>query len=221
MYHGLMRFLWPLLLGLALAQGLELARGYLRRGQYELALTQLQGLAPGPEVLALRGRVYLLLGRPGEAQKALREADRLGRSVEGERLRGWLALERGEHRTAQAAFRAAAMSSGLPQDLLLWALAIQVVGGLPGEALEKAERAGGKAEAALLRGLSLLEQDPEAAFAAFQRAAEGPFRVQALYLQGWALEALGRSLEAKRLYREALRLSPDYLPARRGLGLMK
>ncbi|MGQ9754086.1 MAG: tetratricopeptide repeat protein [Thermaceae bacterium] len=216
-----MRLFLFLLLGLALAQGLEQVREYLRRGQYELALTRLQGLPPGPEALALKGRAYLLLGNLKEAQKALEEADRVGQGVEGKRLRGWLALEGGQHRTAQAAFQAAAMSSGLFQDALLWALAVQMAGGPSEEALEKAEKAGGKAEAAFLRGLSLLARDPEGALAAFQKAGEGPFKVQALYFQGRALEALGRVPEARQLYREALRLSPDYLPARRVLGLMK
>jgi tetratricopeptide (TPR) repeat protein len=214
-----MRWVGVLLLGLALAQGLDLARSLLRQGQYELALARLEREPPGPEVLALKGRAYLLLGRPEAAREALEGAARLGRGAEVERLKGWLALEAGNPEEARRAFQAAAIYSGLPQDALLWALAAWEAGRPSEEALARAERAGGGAEAALLKGLFLLAQDPAEALAAFRRAGDGPFKAQALYLQGLALEALGRDPEAREAYRQALKASPDYLPARRALGL--
>lgn len=209
-----------LLLGLALAQGLELASDLLRQGRYEQALVRLEGEEKGPEALALKGRAYLLLGDVERARQALEEAVRLGQGAGVERLKGWLALEEGNYEEARRAFRAAAMGSGLYQDALLWALSALEAGSPEAEdALLEAERAGGGKEAALLLGLSRLAQDPQAALLAFQKAKEGGFEAQALYLEGRALEALGRNLEAKRRYREALKASPDYLPARRALGL--
>lgn len=222
-----MRFALFLLLGLALAQGLEMALDLLRQGLYEQALARLEreekssGHAQAYlEALALKGRLYLLLGEVEKARQALEEAVRLGGGAGVERLKGWLALEEGRYEEARRAFRAAAIYSGLYQDALLWALSAMEAGSPEFEdALLKAERAGGGKEAALLLGLSLLAQDPQAALLAFQKAGEGSFKAQALYLEGRALEALGRNLEAQQRYREALKASPDYLPARRALGL--
>ncbi len=214
-----MRWALAFLLGLALAQGLGSVRELLRQGRYEQALARLEREEKGPEALALRGRLYLLLGEVEKARQALGEAARLGRGAEVERLRGWLALEEGALREAAQAFRAAAIYSGLYPDALLWALALQEAGRPMEEALARAERTGGGAEAALLRGLSLLATDPQAALLAFQKAKEGVFKAQALYLEGRALEALGRGLEARESYRQALKAAPDYLPARRALGL--
>jgi tetratricopeptide (TPR) repeat protein len=215
-------------LGLALALGrLNYARQLINHGEYALAAVTLKKqLHDYPmEARYLLAEVYLLEGDSSEATKYLQAAREQG--LDDTRyyaLRGRMALLKGDWDTAWASLRSAVALSGLPRYALDWGLVGLAQGNLQRAKLgfEKAQRAGARAEAQFMEGLSMLATNPKGALSLFRSAqaalsTESPLKPQTIDWQARALERLGQINEARSTLRFLLRSYPDYDPAREDL----
>lgn len=193
------------------------------RGRAKKALQLLtrapEPLAAHPEVMALRGRALLELGREHEAREALLAAAAASPpAVEALLDLGWWDLDEDAPEEARERAQRALAQADAPARAReeAWGLLIEAQVDLsdrPGlrAALEGHQREHGEHPAVLLgRGrLLFLEGHFDQALTALQAARKAAPAALAWWWEAVALERLERLAEAEQAYREACRLDPD------------